>query len=233
MSASILLVGNSHIHAVKRAREADETPDVHFYDLDHERRAGTDRDPIAVLRAHFVKGKFGVVDTLGMAIRGNLYNVFGLFNHPTPYYLAGADPKGQFVPLDMMRGLMKDHLAVNLEFATTIARAIPARRKILMAAPPPIGDEVFLTAHLGTMAAKAKTGFSPPALRRKLYDLQCEIQREQARDLGLEFMAAPAQAFGSDGFMRPTYFRNDTAHGNDDYGRLVLAQLVAQRTLCV
>jgi hypothetical protein len=224
---SILLVGNSHVHAVRRAAKESDTAQFHAYDLDREKRVGGTRDPVFVLGRHLANGKYGQVGLLAMAIRGNFHGQIGLFNHPSPYFIAGLPPKGQSIPVDMLQKFFEGHLQRNLDIAQDITKTIIAERRVLLAAPPPIVDDEHLTRTIGGLAEKLPLGFASPELRLKLYDLQCAIQREHANALNATFLPAPPDASDSNGFMRPDYFGTDSAHGNVAYGQLVLDQLTA------
>lgn len=229
MEPNILLVGNSHIHAVHRAAKDSNAAHFHAYDLDREKRVGGVRDPVFVLGRHLANGKYGQVGLLAMAIRGNLYGQIGLFNHPEPFFTIGTPEHGQMIPLDMLRKYFEGHLQRNLDLAREVVKTVAAKRRVLLAAPPPIGDEKHLVRTIGQLADKLPLGLSPPELRLQLYDLQCSIQRNHAMELNAEFVPTPPESRDPDGFRRPEYFGSDSAHGNAAYGLLVLDQLEALR----
>ena len=219
--ARVLLVGMSHVHAVRRALAPGERRDLHIFDMDRERRLGTGRDPLALLRD--LDG--GPFDVLCLIVRGNHHNVLGLFNHAEPFHLDGTEPRGRLIPRALMRALFERDMAIYLTLAREIVAAVPAPRRILLAPPPPIVEEGHLAATLGpALLPGLARGFSPPSLRRALYEMQCDVQRGHAAEIGAEMLGPPPESMDEAGFMRPGLGR-DSAHGTTAYGRLVIDHL--------
>lgn len=97
--------------------------------------------------------------------------------------------------------------------------------------PPPVGDGAWLREHPG-LFAKANTkpfigaGVDDVPYRVWLWHVQCETLAALARERGYEVLAAPAEAIGPDGLLRPELRGNDPTHANGEYGKIVNAAIL-------
>lgn len=234
MTASILVIGMSHVEAIDRALSAADRGRIRVIGLNREPRFYDVGANQLTLSAY--EGRHP--DLVCISLGGNFHNIFGLIELPQPIRIGDraqgsvpADPVRAFLPHDLMRAHFERRIERLLGHAGAIHDRFAGARFLHLCAPPPIADESHLAAHPGVFGARMHLGFAPRALRLVLHGLQRDIYAARAARLGAEFLDPPAAARDGDGFLRRDYWANDPTHGNADYGRLVLDQIRAREAL--
>lgn len=213
----------SHVHALRRALTDDERRQFRVEDLNQGFPGIT---PFA-LRDWLARFRIGRVDVLCLSLGGNFHNQIGLFNHPQPFRLTPEGGDGQFVSDAMMAQLFAVTHAQFLDLGRRFAALFPARRRIVIAPPPPLGDAAHVQKHPGKLRPLMQHGVAPDGHRLALYAHQCAVYRDHAAKLEALYLPAPEAAMDARGFLKPDYFNTDPTHGNAAYGRLVLDQIAA------
>ncbi|QYK40884.1 MAG: hypothetical protein KF887_16010 [Paracoccaceae bacterium] len=221
MSPKYLVIGMSHVGSLLRATSATQRKGFTIVNLRHE-KADIVRDPEA---RKAMAEKFGLPDVLCLALEGNFHNVIALLNDPEPFFMVPSIANGHFIPRDMMRSHMELRHQRTLRLAKVICEMFPARLRIVLDPPPPAGDEAHIRRHPGIFADKIDLGLSPTALRIAAYQLQSDLFRNHAKELGAEFLPSPSVAHDENGMLASRYWNNDPTHGNAAYGSLVLDQI--------
>lgn len=220
-----LLVGHSHVEAIRAALTPDEAEWFHVVNLTTDPILD-DKSPEAGQK---LIDRFGRVDVLCFIISGNFHNVLSLINHPEPFWLGAGPKNGRFIPVSTMRRVVEENLNSNLVITKSLLEKFPAEIKIMIDAPPPLEDTEHIMKHPGYFTDKVHLGFSPEYLRLTIYALQCEVTRRQAEDLGVAWIPAPDASKNEKGLLLNTYFTHDPTHGNAAYGRLVLNAIAARQ----
>src|SRR5262249_40466046 len=109
---------------------------------------------------------------------------------------------------------------------------------VLLGTPPPKGNKealrgllsreplfAILAERMGANLATAE--LSPPVLLLKLWLLLQDMMRVLADRFGMRFCSSPADACTAEGYLRDDLWA-DATHANDDYGALMLRDLVLQ-----
>ena len=58
------------------------------------------------------------------------------------------------------------------------------------------------------------------------YDLQMSSLSAYANEKAMKVLPVPAGATTTDGFLKPAFSFGDPLHGNEEYGRLVVSQIM-------
>lgn len=212
----------SHVHAVRRALTEAEAAAFTVVDLNTPRLMD---DPDA-LEALVSRPEAAHTEALLFSIGGNYHNQIGLISHPQPYTLDPAG-EGRFIPESLMIRMMEVEHGRFLLIAELIAALFPGVPRVVIAAPPPVGDHDHIRRNPGIFRAKLAQGIAPDALRLRLHALQVAEQRRHATWLGAAFLPPPAGAVDGRGLLAHAFMNADPTHGNPAYGRLVLDQIDA------
>lgn len=245
MSRPILVIGQSHVAAIRSAakarREAD--PDRPRTRVIHTLEARY----VPELTGEAEDAVFGpvLVETIrdqiarhaplvASATGGNIHNAFGLIRHPRPYDFLlsteagppldpGAEPLTEaLVRAALERGLARDRIRLR-----EIRRV--AGDFIQLESPPPIADNGYIAERADAYfkdRALADLGVASPGLRYKIWRLHSRIVAGYCADLGVRFLPAPREARDEQGFLR-SEFAGDATHGNEAYGEAVIRALEA------
>ena len=160
-------------------------------------------------------------------VGGNAHHLFGLIENPVPFDIClDSPPQDGRVMLHyaFVQEIFESWFQALFDILERIARTWDNVSHIC--SPPPIGDEFHLRKYPGVFCDRLHLGITPKAIRRKVYDIQCDIFRRKCAAIGVKFMEVPVQAVDHEGFLRPEYYNLDATHGNRAYGQLVLNQIV-------
>jgi hypothetical protein len=232
MASEILIVGMSHVAAIKAAlpKEQNARINVVFLKPD-EKIIGPD--------GRIARPDFGTPSVICLCLAGNIHNIVGLFESPVP--IAMANSKGHVVPDDRTRFLIprammwawfleahEKFFPLASALASAFSDTFPDSRIIHLCPPPPIADIQPILGNPGLFADKMHLGIAPRALRIALYELQVSLYRGVADRLGAQFILPPKDACDEDGFLLGEYSLGDPIHANAAYGRLVLSILASE-----
>ena len=245
MSRSILVIGQSHIAAVRSAaktrREADpdrlRTRVIHTMEPQYAPEVegeGEQARFTAVLEETIRDQIARNVPLVASASGGNVHNGFALIRHPRPYdfLLAGEagpglDPDAEPLPEAQVRAALEASLERDRIRLREIKRI--AGDVIQLESPPPVADSAWIAAQADAYFKErglAELGVAPPPLRYKIWRLHSQIFAGYCAEIGLGFLPVPAEIQDANGFLRPEY-AGDATHGNEAYGEAVIRALEA------
>jgi hypothetical protein len=136
-----------------------------------------------------------------------------------------VEPDRELIPYALVRGTLE----------RAMRRAIGHMRELRatydcpithLCTPPPfraIGDGTKLPT---VFQSNLHLGVSPAPLRRKLYELSCDIIRSECANIDIGFMGVPDGVTDAEGYLLDMYCSQDPTHANKRYGALVLRQIL-------
>jgi hypothetical protein len=221
LAPKILIVGHSHMGALRRANAADNTFDF-----------------ISLMKAeglpNFLKTPLDTTPYTAVVttIRGSKHNVIGLVNHQKPFdFILPSDPdlplrQGvEILPFAVVEAMFTHECIGTLAILKKLRKKIPGPL-FTLDPPPPIPDASYIEQNASNFAEKVQQqGVAPAAFRYKLWKLQSQILQKFCQELGVIHLPVPAEALDAQGFLAQAYWHLDPTHGNPQYGALVLQQL--------
>ena len=242
MNKSILVIGQSHVAAMRSAaktrREADpgrlRTRVIHTMEPQYAPEMdGQSFTPAleAAIRDQIDRNAPLVASASG----GNVHNGFALIRHPRPYdfLLSGEpggpppDPGAEPLPEAQVRAALETGLARDRQRLREIRRI--AGEVIQLESPPPVADGGWIAAQADAFFQErglADLGVASAGLRYRIWRLHSRMVRETCAELGIAFLPVPAAAQDDQGFLRLDH-AGDATHGNEAYGEAVIRQLEA------
>lgn len=243
MSRAILVIGQSHVAAVRAAarmrREADpdrpRTRVVHTMEPQYAPEiVGEGEDarfapPLVETIADQISRHAPLVAS---ASGGNVHNGFALIRHPRAYdFLLShqegppLDPDAEPVTEALVRAALESGLGRDRIRLREIARL--GGDVVQLESPPPVADSAYIA-----QAADAyfkdrgigDLGVAPPGLRYKIWRLHSHIVAGYCAALGMRFLPVPRETQDDAGFLRLEY-AGDATHGNQAYGEAVIRTL--------
>lgn len=245
MNRAILVIGQSHIAAIRAAakarREADpdrlRTRVIHTIEPQYAPEVIGEGDEamfapalVETIRDQIARHAPLVASASG----GNVHNGFALIRHPRPYdfLLSGEDgppldPEAEPLSEALVRAALEEGLARDRIRLREIARI--AGDVIQLESPPPLADNAAIAAQADAYfrnRAIGDLGVASPALRYKIWRLHSRTVAGYCTALGMRFLPAPRETQDARGFLLPE-FAGDATHGNRAYGEAVIRQLEA------
>lgn len=233
----IVFFGDSHTAAVRSALPKISLPSdvqvtVHqLTRIKNGQLIGTISHADAVL----VCKQLTEADLVVSMIGGNQHSVLGLVQHPVPFDF--FDAQGSFdsadgvtlIPRAAIKSFFDTGLRKNDCARIQALAAAGPHRTIHLAAPPPKADEAHILKRVETAFAVAnifEKGISPAPLRRKVWEMQCEVMSEILSEDGIDLLPPPPQTVTADGFLDPAFYARDATHANASYGLALLQQVL-------
>lgn len=245
MSRSILVIGQSHVAAIRSAakirREADpdrpRTRVIHTLEPHYAPEIVGEGDDAAFAPA-LVETIRDQIDRhaplVASASGGNVHNGFALIRHPRPYdFLLSEedgpplDPEAEPISEALVRAALEDGLARDRIRLREISRI--AEDVIQIESPPPLADNAAIAAQADAYfknRAIGDLGVASPGLRYKIWRLHSRIVAGYCAALGMRFLPVPRGTQDQQGFLRPE-FAGDATHGNPLYGEALIRALEA------
>lgn len=244
MTRKILIVGDSHTDAIKRAiklRKANIPHHISAYRFSKLK----DGQPFGDMSLEEVAAQAQQMeadDVLVSTIGGNQHQVFGLIQHPRPFdfHLPGSElpmqPESEVIPYRMMWDVFAGGLRGRDGSQMRHLRQAASCRMVHLTPPPPKEDEAHILRRFESHFAKqglAEQGVTAAPLRLKLWLLQVRVLQALSAEIGITLLPPPPGTQTDDGYLKPEYYANDATHANGEYGALVLLQLeeLADRVL--
>jgi hypothetical protein len=236
VSRKILVVGDSHAHALKQAlkssTEAAFRSRFEILTLSRLKNGSMFGDASLEVCAERAAG-LTEGDCLVSLIGGNQHHAFGLVQHPIKFDFferdtsrSDIDSDAQTVPRSTLQGVFHSGLKNN-DFRRLSVLREGARCSVMhLAAPPPKHDEEhILERHESNFSAQniMTNGISAAPLRLKLWRLQMEVTQELCAEIDVDFVAFPSIARDSDGFLATEFYAKDATHVNRECGHLLLS----------
>jgi len=235
LRARLQVIGTSHVEAIRRAADHDK---VEVINLDQSETlaasAKTDLSEPLVETADFVF----------LAIGGVAPSIYGLIESDVPFSVgdakAGQIPEGSrfFIAEQLMRDFLKYQQVVRYERIAQLVERYRSNATVACIAPPPPRGESrdrgsFMSPDPyvrldtpGRFRNILDRGFTPPGLRKKLYDIDMALFRDFCCDLGVDLIEAPNSALDGLGLLDDDFSVGDPVHGNARYGALVINQML-------
>ena len=245
MSRAILVIGQSHVAAIRSAararREADpdqlRTRVIHTLEPQYAPEvvgegedAGFSPALIETIRDQIGRHPPLVVSASG----GNVHNGFALIRHPRPYDFLltqedgpPLDPQAEPIPEALVRAALEEGLARDHIRLREIRRV--AGQVVQLESPPPLADSAAIAAQADAYFKDrgiGDLGVASPGLRYKIWRLHSRIIAGYCAALGLRFLPVPRETQDEQGFLRPE-FAGDATHGNLSYGEALIRALEA------
>jgi hypothetical protein len=246
MSRAVLVIGQSHIAAVRSAakirREADperlRTRVIHTMEPQYAPEVtgeGAEGRFTPELEAA-IRDQIDRHDPIiASASGGNVHNGFALIRHPRAFdfLLSGEDgppldPQAEPIPEAQVQAALEAVLERDRLRLREIRR-IAGEGVIQIESPPPVADSAYIAAQADAYfkdRGLSDQGVSPAPLRYKYWRLHSRIFAGYCAELGLRFLPAPREALDEQGYLRLD-FAGDATHGNQAYGEAVIRQLEA------
>lgn len=240
MTRNALIVGDSHIQALKLALKRDPLrADIDLRIRAYRYAKNKDGRPIGDL------GEPQIIELIARSrdhdlvvscIGGNQHQMIALIQHPQPFdvTLPGepdihVEPGSVLVPYQQIRALLDSGIrGRDGERLRQIREA--ARGKVYHLLPPPPKEDVaHVLANHETPFARAgivERGVTPAGIRLKIWKIQSDVLAALARELNIILLPPPAAALTSTGFLAPDYYADDATHANHGYGSLVIEQIM-------
>jgi hypothetical protein len=187
------------------------------------------------LREHVERHK-GINTWLVSVIRGNDYNMMGLFDPDPPYDFVHPDlpslpvrDDAPLVPYDAVKKRMGVYADRTRRFYKCLPREGVAG-VLHVEAPPPIPsreqceravERVFLQRTIG---AQKNARISPREFRMKLWRCQSDLNRAICRETGVIYVSPPEEALDAEGYLLPEAWFGAT-HASKWYGVHLLRKI--------
>lgn len=243
MSRAILVIGQSHVAAIRAAAKArrEAHPDrlrtrvIHTGEPQYApEMIGEGEEavfsPALVAAIRDQMARHGPL--LASASGGNVHNAFSLIRHPRPwdFLLSGEDgppldPQAEPITEALVRAALEAGLARDRTRLREIRRI--AGDFVQLESPPPLADGDHIARQADAYFSErgiAGMGVAPPALRYRIWRLHSRIIADHCAALGVRFLPVPKQVQDERGFLRPD-FAGDATHGNQAYGEAVIRAL--------
>ena len=221
----IVVIGQSHVDALRRSLPQDDT----CYKIINTLRVKNWCPPGGKVSEDFIGSLPREAHFVSM-MGGSFHNVLGMVEHDIPFDFVGTpqeigtiDPSRHIIPFQMMTRLFLDRYDHFLFGPINQLSPHFEGRCIHVAAPPPIPSNEHIREH-GRLRSEGE--IVPPAIRKKLYDLQAGVMRSLCQLHDVMYVPPPAEACDALGFLMEDYYRgSDAVHANAAYGALIQKQI--------
>ncbi len=222
----ILVIGHSHSVMLQSNLREHPDPSVTVINLRAEENDALleGRGPGDALGAEYRPAH------LFSMIGGNSHYQVGLLEHAEKLQFLqnpedqALDPDRTLVTQAMMRRLLQRWAEPHLEMLNKL-KAIFDLPVTHILPPPPLSIEDITPYLPPTFSEVNKYGVVPPALRLRLYQLQCDIFREHCAQSEIAVIEPPKAAIDRLGFLKSSYRGRNATHASAKYGSLVLEQI--------
>ena len=167
-------------------------------------------------------------------IAGNAHNIVGLiesiptFDFDLPGNTKNQCSNRQLLPFNLVYDSMYETMNGDLQ----VLEACNNLFKIIdchVESPPPLKDEKLVKSLLDSFFIDnfPDAKIADPYIRLKLHNVHSMIFREKCVSLGIKWLPYPPDAVDNEGFLKPEFSAaNSCTHGNDNYGDLVVNQIL-------
>lgn len=235
----IFIVGDSHATAFERALDSPDArsayPTVTVYRFAKE-KGDASIGNIEESKFFRLAKKLTSSDFIFSVFGGNQYAAFSTIKSACEFEFLvsrsdrdiSSDANG-LIPVRVIEGYLEKSLEQAVIRKLEHLRANSPAQLYHLASPPPKEDNEFIAKHFEERFQELgieEFGPARPELRRKSWQLQQHILKQQCRRIGVRYIAPPDQVFTSGGYLNPRYFAKDVTHANRRYGRAVLKQIM-------
>ena len=239
---AIFCVGDSHITALRdgyHARRRDgrtasfgewrEMQNARWYDgQKHVVSAEYDAEWIKVMSEVDLSAVF-------LCFGGGEHVLITLVNRwPFAVYCPGDVPQekavgsGEVIPFELMRATCASYVEMVLPLVRHL-RGITSLPMYHVLPPPPTASDDYHGRYPNEVIRElvAQFGVVPAPLRHKVWRICNAVARRMYEGLGISVIEPPADAMDDRGYLELRYRADDMAHGNADYGALVVDRLIS------
>ncbi|MCF8186170.1 MAG: hypothetical protein K9J28_05055 [Sulfuritalea sp.] len=232
----ILIIGDSHTDAIKRALkhfyvDQVEIKAYRYSKLKNGEKIG-DMTPEEILKlASTLSSEDLFVSTIG----GNQHQVVSLMQHPIPFDIFSPSGVGDckssihIIPYVTLFDFFESGIRFGDWARLSKVCNIAQCRVCHIVPPPPKEDKEHILKRHETHFVKAglaEKGVTSAALRLKIWLLQVEVLKKLAKEYDVQLVMPPNESLDPNGFLSNEYYANDATHANSAYGELVLQKLV-------
>jgi len=236
---AVLLFGDSHSDAVKRAVERRislKLPiplQVHRLLKTHWKSGQVIGDTSFDEFLEKIRG-LSPDDIVLSMIGGNQHAVFSTVQHPVafdflePVAESMVEPGVEIIPYRVISKLFGAGLQRGDMQAIEAIRRATSARVVHIIPPPPKADSDFISRFHETVFAREgidAQGVSPPSLRMKFWNLQTRLLQKLCKNIGVETLMPPHAGVEDGGFLARKYYAKDATHANAQYGELILREI--------
>ena len=222
-SSKILILGNSHSDAIRRAVTDKDNIEVFWLKSSKSRYGDLDiKEGEAKIQA------LAKSDGLVLMNHGALHNVIGLLNHPARFCLIESYDDSQLAEL-IPKNVMKDSLAAMVETETHVARlsALASCSTFHIMTPPPKEHLIMPKSddkkYQGQVITEA--GYAPAVQRLAMWQLESDVIESYMAKIGVVHVPPPPGTTTPEGYLHPDYQAKDATHANAAYGLKVVEQI--------
>ncbi|ATE67026.1 hypothetical protein [Rhizorhabdus dicambivorans] len=241
MARNILIVGHSHIHALRlaamarRAADPDRPRTRTIYLLDPAFAPEMVEDDFGPALKAAIRDQIDRHDPIiASAIGGNAHAAFAMIPRDRfDFETAGGDT----LPLDEEAAILgeaevRDRLLPWLELEMTRLRLLRAVAGPFwhIESPPPVRSAEWIMAHAESYFTEQpdyhRLGIAPAGVRYRTWLLASRMIRKLCDELGCAYVEVPRQLRGEAGLLRPSLAR-DATHAGEAFGEAMLQALEA------
>jgi len=235
----ILIVGDSHTHAIKKALRTWSKGDcngIEVQALGYAReKNGKIIGDLSVDEINALATCLNSSDLLVSAIGGNMHQVVSLVQHPIAFDFFMHDESQysdtsfrQIIPYSQILDFFISNLrSKDCERLLQLKQSAKCKVCHLIPPPPKENHEHILKNPETTFRNNGimERGISNPNLRLKAWKVQVKALEAICKEMGVELIKPPTDTVKKSGFLKEEYYANDATHANAKYGLLVLNQL--------
>lgn len=240
----IVIIGHSHTNAIHQAYFAGkkdyfsnlEVEFINAKNSTHKLAFASPQDEGFHTQKETLKSILSESNAVVASFFGNAHNAFGLANFPNPFeFIFGpfddynSNKSAKTIPRSIVKTLLNEATLPINYYIQSLLSMTPVNVPVFhLETPPPIKSEAHIREFAGAYSKRIELcGVSPPQLRKKLYRLHGEPVEGYCKDQPIEYIPAPSAAFTKNGYLKAKYLPNDAAHGNAEYGKLVLEDILS------
>ena len=235
VSGKNLIIGHSHIKAIRDALSASTLPRDNFvtHFLPNRPLVSPSGDIDDQWRKCLI-----LCDSAArvfLSTGGNEHTILGLPQHPVPYAFSemlaiagGHETAGDhYIPSSLVKEILKKRMASTTKVIHFLA-ALFRNKLYLLESPPPSPSEEHLRTALDQNAYLIENvgryGISPAPLRLGLWRIRSEIMKKITQALSCVYLTCPTASQDDAGYLIEPAWSNAT-HANERYGAMVVEQI--------
>jgi hypothetical protein len=235
--AQVLVCGHSHAASILEASNLQEL------------QAGSEQEISVCYSADWTVGPPGDKEYWDFVVElsrgrhvvivwnGNQHNANFMFQTQPNFTIGGTtDSSYAQVAVPVPRAMIKDFFKPSFEELSEIIPSLSNAASItLMNGPAPkplthiqdcIKQEKYFTDIAKSLGVEIDSlVITSDSLRLELWNILAELLANSAKELGANFLSAPAASRDAFGLLLPEYWASDVTHANSKYGMLLIEEL--------
>ncbi len=239
MTRRIIIIGDSHTDAIKRALKKYKKLEGYDVSIEAYRYlkpkgdsyiGDLDEDQIKQILSELSPNDL-VVSTIG----GNQHQVFSLVQHPVSFYVFTLNTlqedlgeNDKIIPYNQVFDYLYQVIdGKDWRRLLTLKKSCSCHVVHLIPPPPKKNVDHILMHHETHFSNNGliERGISCAKLRLNIWMIQRDVLKKKARESNIILISPPDLSLDKDGFLSEVCYANDATHGNERYGCLVLDQI--------